>query len=124
MKRSILLPVAVLAIWIPGVATAADNIVGRWCDRMVPNLPKFSTVMTIAVTESGDLELRRMFADGSESTARLREEGADLYFQVDSSTGDRYRIVASTGELQLIDNDGLIRVARRLENRPTTGECQ
>jgi hypothetical protein len=42
---------------------------------------------------------------------------------VDSPSGDRYRIVPASGDLQLIDNDGLIRVARRLENRPVPREC-
>lgn len=39
------------------------------------------------------------------------------------SSGDRYRVVPADGNLQLLHNDGLIRVATRLENKPQPGEC-
>jgi hypothetical protein len=49
-------------------------------------------------------------------------EGA-TFAVVDSPSGDVYRIVANTGELQLLDSDGLIRTATKLENEPQPDEC-
>lgn len=101
----------------------AETTIGRWCDRMIPNMPQYNTVMEIAITGAGNVELRSNSADGSSSAVALDEQGGGIYQQVDSHTGDQYRIIPSDGNLQLLDDDGIIRVARRLENAPQPDEC-
>lgn len=113
-----------LAVVLGFIQTAqAGTTVGRWCDRMIPSMSQYNTVMEIVITDSGDVELRSSSADGSSSTVALDEQSGGIYRQVDSHTGDRYRIVLSDGNLQLLDDGGIIRVARRLENIPQADEC-
>lgn len=101
---------------------AAELVLGRWCDRMVPNNPDYWVVLEIV--SEGDRVFRRMIEPGGNvSEAALTEQGGNVFARSDSPTGDSYRIVPNDGALQLIDNDGLIRTARRLENQPTPGEC-
>ena len=87
-------------------------------------MPHKNATMAIVVTDGGTVVLRRAFADGSSLQQKLRERPGGIYEQVGSAWGDKYRIVAGTGNLQLIDDDGLIRVATRLENTPQPGECR
>jgi hypothetical protein len=101
----------------------AETTIGRWCDRAVPSAPTYNRIIAIVATDDGQVELRATFADGSSNTERLEEVG-EIYEKTNSASGDRYRIVGTTGNLQLIDNDGLIRTATRLENVPTAGECK
>ena len=109
-----------LAFAISGMAD--ELIIGRWCDRMIPNMPKYNRTMAIVVADDRVL-LKSEFGDGSSSVNELREAGGGVYEKTGSATGDKYRIVSNTGELQLLDQDGLIRIAARLENTPQRGEC-
>lgn len=104
-------------------AAFAETTIGRWCDEMIPTVPEHNTVLEIVITQTGSPELRSKPANGSPYSKELDEQSGGIYLEIDSHTGDRYRIVPSTGNLQLIDNDGIIRVARRLENRPKPDEC-
>ena len=104
-------------------AVAGETMIGRWCDRMIPNMPEKNYVMTIVITNEGKVELRSNFRDGSSGKWELREEAGGIYKKVGSRWGDTYRIVPSTGNLQLLDNDGLIRIATRLGNTPKSKEC-
>ena len=90
---------------------------------MIPNMPKYNRTMAIIVSDTGKVALKSMFNDGSSSTNELREAPGGVYVKVGSSSGDRYRVVPHTGELQLLDNDGLIRLASRLANSPQRNEC-
>ena len=85
-------------------------------------------VMSPAKTKPGALRrrvvLRSKFNDGSSSVQELREAAGSIYVKIGSHTGDKYRIVPNTGDLQLLDNDGLIRMATRLENSPQINECR
>lgn len=100
-----------------------ETTIGRWCDRMIPNMPKFNHTMAIVVGDDGKVVLQSKFGDGSSKTSQLREAAGGIYETVGSGSGDKYRIIPSNGNLQLLDNDGLIRVATRLENTPKSGEC-
>ena len=113
----------IIAILATPVAVGAETIVGRWCDRQLPTMPKFNAVLTIAVTNSGNAVMLIKWGDGSSKRHSLQESGGGIYKKVGSSSGDRYRIVSSTGNLQLLDNAGVIRIARRLENKPQRGDC-
>lgn len=104
---------------------ASDDVVlGRWCDRMVPSMPRMNAVLEIKISDLDGVIIESSFRDGSSLRRVLEERGNEVYADPDSASGDRYRIVSSTGDLQLIDDDGLIRTARRLENVPRAGECR
>ena len=104
-------------------ATEGETTLGRWCDRMIPGTPKYNRTMAIVITNDGKIVLKSRFGDGSSSANELEESSGGIYLQIGSRFGDKYRVVPSTGELQLLDNDGLIRVAFRLENAPQRNEC-
>ncbi|MHA7873167.1 MAG: hypothetical protein ACX939_12525 [Hyphococcus sp.] len=121
MCKKVFMSLVVLMVASP--AAYAETIVGRWCDQMIPNNPKFRAELSIVIKDNGDVVMRSKYADGSGGTYPLNEIGNDMYEQQNSRHGDKYRIVRSTGELQLLDNDGLIRTAKRLENTPHRGDC-
>ncbi|QIB65345.1 hypothetical protein [Kineobactrum salinum] len=101
----------------------AETTVGRWCDRTVSSMPQFNRVMTIVLTQDAHVELSSEFNDGSSSVLELQELPGNMYALANSQSGERYRIISADGSLQLLDADGLVRTATRLENSPQTGEC-
>ena len=118
--------VIIVAMFVLAFATDAaegETTIGRWCDRMIPNVPKYNYTMAIVITNDGKVMLKSKFNDDSSSINELREAVGNIYEEIGSSYGDKYRIVPSTGNLQLLDEDGLIRVATRLENTPQSNEC-
>ena len=115
-----------LAVLLIGafISTAhAETTVGRWCDKQIPTMPIYNGILTIVITDDGAVELRTRWGDGSSLVTELSEQSGGIYAAVGSSSGDKYRVVPADGNLQLLDNDGLIRVAIRLENTPQPGEC-
>ena len=46
--------------------------IGRWCDRMILNQPKYNRTMAIVITNDGKTMLKSKFSDGSSSTNELR----------------------------------------------------
>lgn len=123
MKKTTLVFGLVLFGGIISSPAIGETVVGRWCDKMVPNAPDFNGTMSLVITDDGTPEMRTKFNDGSNRTVPLSEEGNEVYKEIGSRFGDGFRIVPSTGNLQLLDNDGLIRTAKRLENTPRKGEC-
>ena len=99
----------------------AETVVGRWCDQMIPNNSKYNRLMEIVITDNGEDWLNSNFVVGSSGKNRLRELSGGFYKKKDGN--DKYRVVPNDGSLQLLDNDGLIRVASRLENNPKKNEC-
>ena len=79
--------------------------------------------MAIVITDGGKVVLMSSFGDGSSNTNELREASGGIYEKIGSSHEDKYQIVSSTGNLQLLDNAGLVRVATRLGNTPRSNEC-
>ena len=106
-----------------GAVSETVTVIGRWCDRMLPGSPRFNGVMSIAIGSDGLPHLRIEYSDGSLDRPLLEVAGG-VYFVHNSQAGDHYRIVSNTGNLQLLDSDGLIREAARLENTPQPGECR
>jgi hypothetical protein len=100
-----------------------ELFLGRWCDKQVPNIPAYNGVLEIAVSESGAVELRRYYGDKSSGTSSLTQSDNGTYWVDGSSSGDSFRIVQSSGDLQLLDNEGLIRVASRISDSPQSREC-
>ena len=121
MTALIMATVFVLAL--AADAAAGETTIGRWCDRMIPNLSNYNRTMAIAIADNGTVVLKSNFKDGSSNMNELREVAGSIYEKIGSGPGDKYRIVPSTGDLQLLDRDGLIRVATRLENTPQSNEC-
>ena len=80
-------------------------------------------IMEVVITDDGAIEWRTRYGDGSNAVSVLNEQPGGIYAAVGSGSGDKYRVATSDGNLQLLDNDGLIRVATRLENTPKPGEC-
>lgn len=101
----------------------AETTIGRWCDSTVPNMPRFNRVMTIVLLQDERVELRSEFNDGSSSVRELQELSGNMYALTDSQFGERYRVIPADGSLQLLDEDGLVRTATRLENTPQAREC-
>lgn len=100
----------------------ADTTIGRWCDKALPTMPQYNSILKIVVTRDGDAEMRTRFADGSRTVTKLRKEDRGIYVAIGSRSGDKYRIEPD-GSLHLLDNDGLVRVATRLANTPEPGDC-
>jgi len=90
---------------------------------MIPGNPDFVGVITNVVADQGGTEVGSEFADASNLVRELREASGGIFEVVDSGSGDRCRIVPNSGQLQLLDNDGLIRIAKRLENTQQFGDC-
>jgi hypothetical protein len=114
--------VAAVLLALLGEAAAGELVIGRWCDRVLPAMPQYNTVLEIVVGEDGEVQLRSRLGEAVRAEP-LREGANGLFFATRGSSGDKYRVVSRTGDLQLLDADGLIRVARRLENTPRRGEC-
>ena len=101
----------------------ADSVVGRWCDKPLAGVPALNGVMEIVVIDDDRVELRVSYGDGSSKVTKLTQESATVYAEIDNQFGQKYKIVSSDGNLQLLDQDGLIRVTVRLENTKQEGEC-
>ncbi len=106
------------------VSTAqAETIIGRWCDRPLASMPELNSIKEIVLTDDGDIELRSRYGDGSSGVEKLAEKSGQLYVALNNAHGEKFRIVPADGNLQLLDDDGVFRVATRLENKPQPGEC-
>lgn len=110
-----------ISVGVIAQSAASEITIGRWCDTLFPGMVG---ILELNIGDGGAIFLSRAFSDGSGSTNQMEELGNDVYAEPDSAWGEKYRIVPSTGELQLIDDDGLIRTARRLENQSYDGECR
>lgn len=123
-KRILLLMLVMSSLLFFAIDTAlAETIMGRWCDRMLPTLPQYNQVLSIIIAKDGRVVGRSEYGEGSSYMVELWEEAGGIFSVVGSSSGDKWRVVPNTGELQLLDDDGLIRIATRLENTPTDKEC-
>ena len=87
-------------------------------------MPQYNAIQEIVIANDGKVLLRIAFGDGSSAERELRERAGNIFEQIGSAHGDKYRIVPSTGDLHLLDYDGWIRVATRLANTQQDDECQ
>lgn len=117
----VILALAAAMLWPVPAAAQPEIVIGRWCDRPIPNMRIADSVITIVVRGKA-ATIKREFADrkSKPSTERATERGGDVYM---SPAGDGYRIVSSSGDLQLFDGNGITRTARRLENTPSPDDC-
>ena len=98
---------------VPAQATPADRrIIGRWIDES----PYVGSRISI-LSEDGKLFGEQIFKDGSSFKRELIEKQSPLgrrFDRVDSRIGDHW-VITSNGNLQLRDNDGLIRTAKEVK---------
>ena len=93
-------------------APADHQIIGRWIDES----PYVGSRITI-LSGDGKLFGEQIFKDGSSFKRELVEKQSPLgrrFDRVDSRTGDHW-VITSNGNLQLRDNDGLIRTAKEVK---------
>ena len=90
---------------------------------MIPGMPKYNRIMAIVIADDGKVVLKSTFGDGSSNISELREVDGEIYEIIESCCGEKYRIIPATGNLQLLDEDGFVRVVTRLENTPQSREC-
>ena len=114
---------AMLAAMVFAQTAAAETVLGRWCDHRVPSMPQYNGVIELVSTDAGVLQAHYRFADGSELTEQIRKKSKTTYEVIESATQDQYRVVPGTGDLQLIDQDGIIRTAKRLRSSHEAASC-
>lgn len=105
------------------VSTArAETSIGRWCDKEMPSMPQYNSILEIVISDDGAIELRTRNGDGSRKVTPLSEEGGGTYVATGSSTGAKYR-VEPDGNLALLNYRGFARLAIRLDDTPKRGDC-
>ena len=51
--------IAVVLVWAFAAEVAGGEItIGRWCDRMIPNIPKYDSILAIFITSDGKVILK------------------------------------------------------------------
>ncbi len=100
----------------------ADTSIGRWCDKAIPTLPQYNSILEIVISDGGAIELRTRNGDGTRTITALSELGGGIYAATGSSTGEKYR-VEPDGSLALLNYEGFARLAIRLDDTPKRGDC-
>jgi hypothetical protein len=117
-------PILAAAIVMASAASSsAETLIGRWCDHLIPNNVSYNAVITILLGKNGTIRAEEQFSDGSLLNRELREEDDGVFAVIDSEDHDVFRIVPSTGHLQLLDSEGLIRTASRLAGDFKPADC-
>ena len=105
-------------IFSTNASFAAETIIGRWCAKPLPSHPSLVREITIKIDKHGRTVVISIFGDRKQADrappiVEPLSKGGRNYFRVRGSpSGDSFRI-APSGDLQLIDSDGLIGIARR-----------
>jgi hypothetical protein len=100
-----------------------DDVIGRWCDEMIKNLPNYNYVISIAGIEEPHVIFD--FADGSVKIDPLEIRNPDkpnIYSMIESLSGEKFEI-NTTGSLDISDDKGPIRTASTLEEATKNGTC-
>ena len=100
----------------------ADTTVGRWCDKAIPSMSQYNTILEIVVTIRGEIELRTQHSDGSRIMTKLNDLGNGIFAAEGSGTDEKYR-VEPDGTLALLNYAGFTRIAKRLGDMPQRGDC-
>ena len=114
---------AMLAAMVFAQTAAAETSLGLWCDHRAPSMPQYNGIIELVSTDAGVLQARFRFADGSEVTQQVRKKSKTTYEVINSTWREQYRVVPRTGDLELIDQDGIIRTAKRLRSSRETASC-
>ena len=106
---------------LPVAATAHAEIVGTWCDKMIPSMKKYDAVMTITTGPAGGYHLKVRHGDGSESNTPVVRLGKK--FITNNDFGEYYEI-RQNGALAIFDNEGFIRAAKSVDPTAIPGKCR
>ena len=90
---------------------------------MLPGDPDVDRIVTIAADGGGQVVATVRYHRSPEATRVLSRAPSGVCRNVDSTFGDRYRIVPHAGDLQLRDNARPMRPATRLDDTLARGEC-
>ena len=103
----------------------ADEIIGTWCDKAVPNMPEYDHVITIVKSDDGKIIYKMKLQSGeSGSGIELRQISARRFERIDNHIAkDNFEIIQGTGNLQLSDIYGPIRKATALANEEAIATC-
>ena len=72
-------------------AAGSDSTIGRWCDRMIPNLSKYNRTMAIVIANDGKVILKSNFNDGSSSINRNMKPVPSVYYIGPPNDGSVFR---------------------------------
>ena len=104
---------------LPSVSLGDELVLGRWCDTWYPGS---SHELIIRVVDGKTVAFWH-FTGGSTLEQELIEKSDMVFLVSDSPSGDGYRVISTSGNLHIFDDDGIIREAVRLENSPQQGDC-
>ncbi|MCC5969708.1 MAG: hypothetical protein JJU15_07145 [Pararhodobacter sp.] len=119
MRKRFIAVIAVFAIFLAfGEQPAEASSIGTWCDqegsyRAAIHLVRQGPTNVVAET---------LYFDGSSGRVSMRVIASNRFIDPESDFGDGFFISAS-GALELFDNDGHIRTARRLPQGATASDC-
>jgi hypothetical protein len=122
MKLTTLITTFCLVL-ISFAAQAEDEIIGLWCDRMVPNAPKFNRTIEIRKNDRGKYYIYSRFADGSSKFDRVEIHKETTFYKPDSPSQSMYMINSSNQSLALWDKEGHIRDALPVAFRNAQKVC-
>ena len=106
----------------PLTNSQVQTLVGQWCDRPVESIPGTFAIYEITLDERAVPFVHITFADGSS----LQEElvvAVNNTFDKTSPDGDYFHINPETGQLDLMDEFGLIRSAKPIESKTQFSKC-
>ena len=102
-------------------STAHADVVGDWCDTMIPNMKRYDAVITIKSKRDGGYELVVRHGDGSSSNTHLVKSGEK--FMTNNDFGEYYQ-VRQDNSLAIYDNEGFVRSAKAVESNAKPGKCR
>src|SRR4051794_16366388 len=82
-----------------GGTGAKELTLGRWCYRAPGS---GATTIAIVALDDGSVSAQLRYGDGSTNQQALDEKGHGIYAVRESPSSDYYRLVLSTGNLQLV----------------------
>ncbi len=112
--------ILIVANWSYPANATEQIIVGRWCHTMGTF---YTQEIKVSIEGNGEVIMRSRFNDGSSMERKLIELPNSIYKLAEQESDVSFRIVKATGELQLLDSDGLIGTAKRLENIEKPKDC-
>jgi hypothetical protein len=103
-------------------ASAETVAIRRWCQTLVEQ-PQLKRDVSIIVLADGKVVARSHYYDGSSGDQELVEQSGNTYLVKGSPAADKYRIVKSSGDLQILDVHGLVDVAEMVPVTAPANAC-
>lgn len=103
-----------------GCSSSSTTTLGRWCDEWFEG---FRSIIIIEEHGDGRFQALLTFPDGDTEEKELVESANLVFLVEDSEHGDRYRIVPTTGALEVLNIDGLVSTARPMSPGAEDDDC-